>query len=100
MTAIGACVQAYILWKQHQQEENKQVQEIANVINNAINNYPIYIPTTPQPESDNLASEVGADYTRRRNHLVLKNWQTANEETEWIMFWVARAEYQGWFKIG
>ena len=50
----------------------------------------IQIPDTrfivqPEPETENLASEKGIDYTKLRDLLAAKNWKEADEETYQVM---------------
>ncbi|WP_442944188.1 GUN4 domain-containing protein [Nostoc sp.] len=52
---------------------------------------PITQPTAPQ--TDNLDSEKGIDYTRLRYLLAAKNWKEADEETYRVMIQAVGKEY-------
>ncbi len=50
------------------------------------------------PVIGDKASEVGADYTKLRDHLENKEFGLADDETVRKMLWVARQEEEGWLE--
>ncbi|WP_066381639.1 caspase, EACC1-associated type [Anabaena sp. CA = ATCC 33047] len=55
--------------------------------------------TTPTPETDDLSSEKGVDYTRLRDLLKTGQWQEADQETLQVMLKVAGREKEGWLNV-
>ncbi|MBD2360896.1 GUN4 domain-containing protein [Anabaena minutissima FACHB-250] len=54
-------------------------------------------PKTPEPETDDLASEKGINYTRLRDLLAAKNWKEADKETYRVMIQAVGKEEGDWF---
>lgn len=46
-----------------------------------------------------LKSAVGMDYSRLRDLLASGKWKLANQETERVMFIVAKREEEGWLRV-
>ncbi|BDI15759.1 hypothetical protein ANSO36C_15610 [Nostoc cf. commune SO-36] len=46
-----------------------------------------------------LKSAVGMDYSRLRDLLASKKWKLANQETERVMFIIAKREEEGWLRV-
>ncbi|MEH2254157.1 GUN4 domain-containing protein [Nostoc sp.] len=61
--------------------------------------FTIQNPKLPKLDDVELISAVGIDYSRLWDLLAAGKWKLANQETERVMFIVAKREEEGWLRV-